>query len=121
MVWATRPGNYSVMLDASAKTLVPNMNAVVAANLVGITGIARRLVQDGEPEELAARDAMAKAAAAKQPLPQYFAEKKLVTPGPTGRASLGECSKWALRLQGPFLFRRWVCRREADSMRGQQP
>lgn len=55
------------------------MNAVVTANLVGITGIARRLVQDGALDEAAARDAMAKAAAAKQPLPQYFAEKKLVT------------------------------------------
>ncbi len=55
------------------------MNAVVTANLVGITGIARRLVQDGALEEAAARDAMAKASAAKQPLPQYFAEKKLVT------------------------------------------
>jgi len=55
------------------------MNAVVTANLVGITGIARRLVQDGALDEAAARDAMAKAGAAKQPLPQYFAEKKLVT------------------------------------------
>lgn len=55
------------------------MNAVVTANLVGITGIARRLVQDGALDEAAARDAMAKAAASKQPLPQWFAEKKLVT------------------------------------------
>jgi type IV pilus assembly protein PilB len=55
------------------------MNATVTANLVGITGIARRLVQDGAIEEVAARDAMSKAAAAKQPLPQWFAEKKLVT------------------------------------------
>ncbi|HCV95705.1 MAG TPA: type IV-A pilus assembly ATPase PilB, partial [Stenotrophomonas sp.] len=55
------------------------MNAVVTANLVGITGIARRLVQDGALDEATARDAMAKASAAKQPLPQYFAEKKLVT------------------------------------------
>ena len=54
------------------------MNAQTA-NLVGITGIARRLVQDGALEEAPARDAMAKAAAAKQPLPQWFAEKKLVT------------------------------------------
>ncbi|WP_315388955.1 type IV-A pilus assembly ATPase PilB [uncultured Stenotrophomonas sp.] len=54
------------------------MNAITA-NLVGITGIARRLVQDGALEESAARDAMAKAGAAKQPLPQYFAEKRLVT------------------------------------------
>ena len=55
------------------------MNVVSTANLVGITGIARRLVQDGVLEEAAARDAMAKAGAAKQPLPQWFAEKKLVT------------------------------------------
>jgi len=55
------------------------MNVVSTANLVGITGIARRLVQDGVLEEAAARDAMAKAGAVKQPLPQWFAEKKLVT------------------------------------------
>ncbi|MGE8246916.1 MAG: type IV-A pilus assembly ATPase PilB, partial [Stenotrophomonas maltophilia] len=55
------------------------MNAVTTANLVGITGIARRLVQDGALDESAARDAMSKAAAAKQPLPQWFAEKRLVT------------------------------------------
>ncbi|WP_314402475.1 type IV-A pilus assembly ATPase PilB [Stenotrophomonas rhizophila] len=55
------------------------MNAIVTANLVGITGIARRLVQDGALDEAAARDAMAKAGAAKQPLPQWFAERKLVT------------------------------------------
>jgi type IV pilus assembly protein PilB len=55
------------------------MSAVSTANLVGITGIARRLVQDGVLEEAAARDAMAKAGAANQPLPQWFAEKKLVT------------------------------------------
>jgi len=55
------------------------LNTLVTANLVGITGIARRLVQDGALDEAAARDAMAKAGAAKQPLPQWFAEKKLVT------------------------------------------
>ncbi|RRU19764.1 type IV-A pilus assembly ATPase PilB [Stenotrophomonas sp. 278] len=63
------------------------MNAVATANLVGITGIARRLVQDGALEEAAARDAMTKAAAAKQPLPQYFAEKKLVTPAQLAAAN----------------------------------
>ena len=31
------------------------MNAVAAPNLVGITGIARRLVQDGAMDEAAAR------------------------------------------------------------------
>ena len=63
------------------------MNAVATANLVGITGIARRLVQDGALEEAAARDAMTKASAAKQPLPQYFAEKKLVTPAQLAAAN----------------------------------
>ncbi|WP_185822433.1 type IV-A pilus assembly ATPase PilB [Xanthomonas sp. GW] len=55
------------------------MNAAVSANLVGITGIARRLVQDGALEETVARTAMAHAAEAKIPLPQWFSEKKLVT------------------------------------------
>jgi type IV pilus assembly protein PilB len=55
------------------------MNAVATANLVGITGIARRLVQDGAMDEAAARAAMDQAAAAKIPLPQWFAEKKLVS------------------------------------------
>ncbi|WWW35178.1 type IV-A pilus assembly ATPase PilB [Stenotrophomonas rhizophila] len=55
------------------------MSVISTVNLVGITGIARRLVQDGALDEAAARDAMAKAGAAKQPLPQWFAEKKLVT------------------------------------------
>ncbi|MGD6544584.1 type IV-A pilus assembly ATPase PilB [Xanthomonas citri pv. citri] len=55
------------------------MNSVVTANLVGITGIARRLVQDGAVEEAVARSAMDQASAAKVPLPQWFAEKKLVT------------------------------------------
>ncbi|WP_421575092.1 type IV-A pilus assembly ATPase PilB [Stenotrophomonas maltophilia] len=56
------------------------MNTVAAtANLVGITGIARRLVQDGALEEAVARTAMADATAARQPLPQWFADKKLVT------------------------------------------
>ena len=57
------------------------MNAVAApnVNLVGITGIARRLVQDGAMDEAAAREAMAKAGEAKVPLAQWIAEKKLVS------------------------------------------
>jgi len=51
----------------------------MTANLVGITGLARRLVQDGALDEAAARDAMAKAAVAKQPLPTWFAQNKLVS------------------------------------------
>jgi|GEM_PF-4741999 len=47
------------------------MNAVVnAANLVGITGIARRLVMDGAMEECSARTAMAEVSQAKMPLAQ---------------------------------------------------
>ncbi|KAF1685014.1 type IV-A pilus assembly ATPase PilB [Pseudoxanthomonas broegbernensis] len=56
------------------------MNAVVSANLVGITGIARRLVMDGAMDEAAARAAMAAAAEAKVPLAQWLADKKLVAP-----------------------------------------
>ena len=55
------------------------MNAVASPNLVGITGLARRLVQDGALEEAAARSAMAHATEAKVPLPQWIAEKRLVT------------------------------------------
>ncbi|WP_140719339.1 type IV-A pilus assembly ATPase PilB [Pseudomonas sp. Hp2] len=55
------------------------MNALASVNLVGITGIARRLVQDGVLDEAAARSAMDQAAVAKVPLPQWFAEKKLAT------------------------------------------
>ena len=54
------------------------MNAVAAPNLVGITGIARRLVQDGAMDEAAARSAMANATEAKVPLAQWIAEKRLV-------------------------------------------
>ncbi|MGR4894269.1 type IV-A pilus assembly ATPase PilB [Stenotrophomonas sp. LARHCG68] len=55
------------------------MNAAITANLVGITGIARRLVQDGALEEAVARTAMAQAADAKVPLSQWLSEKKLVS------------------------------------------
>src|SRR3546814_11992627 len=57
-----------------------NMNAAVAtANLVGITGIARRLVLDGALDEAAARDALDKATAARKPIAPYLREPKLVT------------------------------------------
>ncbi len=53
--------------------------AVLSTNLVGITGIARRLVQDGAMDEAAARTAMANASEAKAPLAQWIVDKKLVT------------------------------------------
>ncbi|MDV2451759.1 type IV-A pilus assembly ATPase PilB [Xanthomonas hortorum] len=55
------------------------MNSLMTANLAGITGIARRLVQDGALEESVARTAMDQASQAKIPLPQWFAEKKIVS------------------------------------------
>ncbi len=54
------------------------MNASVA-NLVGITGIARRLVQDGALDEAVARDAMAESAKTKTALTKYLTEKKLIS------------------------------------------
>jgi len=55
------------------------MNTVATANLVGITGIARRLVLDGALEDVVARQAQAAATAAKQPIGAYLAEKRLVS------------------------------------------
>jgi len=54
------------------------MNAI-SANLVGITGIARRLVLDGAMEENNAREAMAAATAERKPLSLFLTEKRLVT------------------------------------------
>ena len=57
------------------------MNVAVAntPSLVGITGIARRLVMDGALDDSTARAAMANANEAKVPLAQWIAEKKLVS------------------------------------------
>jgi len=51
----------------------------MAANLVGITGIARRLVLDGALEEQPARDALAAATTERKPMSAYLVEKRLVT------------------------------------------
>jgi type IV pilus assembly protein PilB len=66
------------------------MNTAVTANLVGITGIARRLVQDGALDEAVARTAMAQATEAKVPLAQWIAEKKLVAPAQMAAANAVE-------------------------------
>lgn len=55
------------------------MSSVATANLVGITGIARRLVLDGVLEEQAAREAMASASAERRPMSVHLVEKRLVT------------------------------------------
>jgi type IV pilus assembly protein PilB len=53
--------------------------SAVTANLVGITGIARRLVLDGALDEQPAREAMANATAERKPLAVYLAERRLVS------------------------------------------
>ncbi len=63
------------------------MSAVPSPNLVGITGIARRLVQDGSLAETVARKAMADAAAAKMPLAHWLNEKRLVSPAQMAAAN----------------------------------
>ena len=55
------------------------MNAISTANLVGITGIARRLVLDGALEEAAAREALEKATAARKPIAVWLREHKIVS------------------------------------------
>ena len=55
------------------------MNAASSPNLVGITGIVRRLVMDGAMDEATARAAMEQAAAARVPLPQWVGDKQLVS------------------------------------------
>ncbi len=55
------------------------MNAALTANLVGITGIVRRLVMDGHLAEPDARRAMEEAAKSKRPVNAYLMDKRLVT------------------------------------------
>ena len=54
------------------------MSAVATPNLMGITGIARRLVMDGALNEDAARKAMEAATQARMPLTAFIADKRLV-------------------------------------------
>ena len=63
------------------------MSTVATANLVGITGIARRLVLDGAIDDVAARQALAGASAAKQPITAFLAEKRLVAPSQLAAAN----------------------------------
>ncbi|MET3010395.1 type IV-A pilus assembly ATPase PilB [Stenotrophomonas koreensis] len=53
--------------------------SIANVNLVGITGIARRLVQDGALDEAAARSAQSQAAEAKVAITKWLTDKKLVT------------------------------------------
>jgi len=53
--------------------------SIANVNLVGITGIARRLVQDGALDEVAARSAQSQATDAKVAINKWLMDKKLVT------------------------------------------
>ncbi|MCD9095795.1 type IV-A pilus assembly ATPase PilB [Luteimonas fraxinea] len=55
------------------------MNAAQSPNLVGITGIARRLVLDGALDDATARDALERATTARKQIVSYLREHKLVT------------------------------------------
>ncbi|WP_455423541.1 type IV-A pilus assembly ATPase PilB [Agrilutibacter solisilvae] len=57
------------------------------ANLMGITGITRRLVLDGALDEHPAREAMAAASTERKPIANYLVEKKLVTPAQMAAAN----------------------------------
>ncbi|MBV2208769.1 MAG: type IV-A pilus assembly ATPase PilB [Thermomonas sp.] len=63
------------------------MNTAAAPNLMGITGIARRLVQDGALDEAAARRAMERATVEKTPLAAYLLDHKLTTPAALAAAN----------------------------------
>ena len=63
------------------------MATVATANLVGITGIARRLVLDGALDESAAREAMDAATKERRPLAGYLLEKKLIAPADLAAAN----------------------------------
>src|SRR4249919_3322129 len=63
------------------------MATVATANLVGITGIARRLVMDGALDEAGAREAMRAASDERRPLAGYLLEKKLIAPADLAAAN----------------------------------
>ncbi|WP_240126867.1 type IV-A pilus assembly ATPase PilB [Thermomonas alba] len=66
------------------------MNTATTPNLMGITGIARRLVLDGALDEATARRAMEAATAEKTPLATYLAERRLVSPAALAAANCVE-------------------------------
>ncbi|GAA4794279.1 type IV-A pilus assembly ATPase PilB [Lysobacter hankyongensis] len=63
------------------------MNVAHTSNLIGITGIARRLVLDGALDETAARQALDAATREKKPIASYLREQKLVTPSQLAAAN----------------------------------
>jgi type IV pilus assembly protein PilB len=63
---------------------------VATSNLVGITGIARRLVLDGALDEAGAREALDKATSQRKPIAGYLRDHKLVTAAQMAAANSAE-------------------------------
>ena len=63
------------------------MNSVATTNLLGITGIVRRLVLDGALDETTARNALDVASNERKPIANYLREHKLVTPAQLAAAN----------------------------------
>ena len=63
------------------------MNTAATPNLMGITGIARRLVLHGSLDEATARRAMEAATAERTPLATYLAQHRLATPSALAAAN----------------------------------
>ncbi len=63
------------------------MNVAHTSNLIGITGIARRLVLDGALDEAAAREALDAATRERKPIANYLREQKLVSPAQLAAAN----------------------------------
>ena len=63
------------------------VNVAHTSNLIGITGIARRLVLDGALEESTAREALDAATRERKPIAVYLREQKLVTPAQLAAAN----------------------------------
>lgn len=55
------------------------MNIAQPVNLVGVTGIARRLVMDGAMDEATARSALAAATSERKPISNYLSDNRIVT------------------------------------------
>jgi len=66
------------------------MNAAPTANLLGITGIVRRLVLDGHLAEADARRAMDEAAKDKRPMAAFLLDKRLATAAQVAAANSSE-------------------------------
>jgi type IV pilus assembly protein PilB len=63
------------------------VNVAHTSNLIGITGIARRLVLDGALDETAAREALDAATRERKPIANYLRDLKLITPSQLAAAN----------------------------------